>query len=364
MSLTISELEEQRAKILEEIESKAGKISPQNSNGSETPSLSDWLNAAEQVMPEPPKNEMQETVPKTNYSNKLLSDSKPSNKLSFFGVIIMLSLLLTVLGLLYIAYSSFQKEQEKVVESQNQNVEQLKILQEEVDQLKITNANLKKDALPKTTNNAELTSNKEGATSKEAATVVTEKVLDEKLKAYTQTLESKIDHKLELILKQLNQDKDTKDVKDLPGLVNSVLNSKKQLTEKPKSLSSDTITVPTVKEPTLEMNGGIKGPTSPQAPIMATSIDVNWLIAQPKKNFVLQLASVPDQEAAEKLISSKGLKDAKALPQTRNKETNYIVVTGSLEKRADADKLAQNIKSNYGITPWIRNIEDLVKRVQ
>ncbi|GAB6070292.1 hypothetical protein JCM30760_13890 [Thiomicrorhabdus hydrogeniphila] len=361
MSLTISELEEQRAKILEEIESKAGKISPQNSNGSETPSLNDWLTAAEQVMPEPPKNKMQETVPKTNYSNKLLSDSKPSNKLSFFGVIIMLSLLLTVLGLIYIAYSSFQKEQEKVVESQNQNVEQLKILQEEVEQLKITNANLKKEALPKIANGTELTSNKESSLSKTTASVVTEDVLDEKLKAYTQTLESKIDHKLELILKQLNQDKD---VKDLPGLVNSTLNSKKQLTEKSKTLSSDTITVPTVKEPELEMNGEIKGPTSPQAPIIATSADVNWLIAQPKKNFVLQLASVPNQKAAEKLISSKGLKDAKALPQTRNKETNYIVVTGSLEKRAEADKLAQNIKSNYGITPWIRNIEDLVKRVQ
>jgi len=363
MSLTISELEEQRAKILEEIESKAGKISPQNSKGSETPSLNDWLNAAEQVMPEPTTKKVQETVPKTNYSNKLMSDSKPNNKLSFFGVIIMLSLLLTVLGLLYIAYSSFQKEQEKVVESQNQSLEQLKSLQEEVEQLKITNANLKNATLPEGLNSKSNTEEpSSNSTVVEPATVVTEDVLDEKLQNYTKTLESKIDHKLELILKQLNQTKPVNEV--LPGLVNSDSTIKQQVDQSPKAQDSDTITVPTVKEPVLEMNGDIKGPTSPQAPIIATSADVNWLIAQPKNNFVLQLASVPNQKSADKLIENKGLKDAKVLPQTRNKETNYIVVTGSLEKRSEANKLAQDIKANYRITPWIRNIGDLVRRVQ
>lgn len=64
MSLTISELEEQRAKILEEIESKAGKLTSQNTNKNESPSLNDWLNAAEEVMPENPKLSSQQSKQK------------------------------------------------------------------------------------------------------------------------------------------------------------------------------------------------------------------------------------------------------------------------------------------------------------
>ncbi|WP_321323344.1 SPOR domain-containing protein [Thiomicrorhabdus sp.] len=423
MSLTISELEEQRAKILEEIESKAGKLTSQNSNNNESPSLNDWLNAAEEVMPENPKHTSQQPNPKSSYSNKLLTTSTTSNKTSFFGVIIMLSLLLTILGVLYIAYSSFQKEQEKVLASQNQNFEHINelqtdfnslqqsvttggktelfteleskvlALQGEVKELKAiiksmqggtvaisANTDQATDTLVVTNTANEEPKQAGSATmldaenaSKTPSTVpapeksnnlVTEAVLDQKLDAYTQKLETKIDRKLELILQHLNQGKQ---IKNLPGLVSSKSTMADEADMEVSTPTVETVKTPTVKEPTLKLTEQVSVPTSPKlpnAPIANASPDISWLLGQSRQNYILQLASMPTQKAAQKMISSRELNDAKVLPQTRNKSTNYIVVTGSLASRAEADKLAKEIKSKYGINPWIRQVNDLVGRVQ
>ena len=111
MPKTISELEAQRAKILQEIESKAGNIS-NNSAGESNPSLNDWLNAAEEVMPESGNSQSQST----GYSSKLLKTSH-SNTAStpFFSIIILFTLFLTLVGIIYIAYSTINKDLSKVV---------------------------------------------------------------------------------------------------------------------------------------------------------------------------------------------------------------------------------------------------------
>ncbi|MDX1352554.1 MAG: SPOR domain-containing protein [Thiomicrorhabdus sp.] len=399
MSLTISELEEQRAKILEEIESKAGKISSSNPSSEGTPSLNDWLNAAEKVMPEKPQNAHQQATHKTSYSNKLLSNSKANNKTSFFGVVIMLTLFLTILGVLYIAYSSIHKELQNVLVIKDENVEQMKMLQADMKslqqavtsggktelfnelELKVialqTEVNelkgiIAKQSITGETNNQQNSNLAEVSPDvsspvlkliKDASSdkVVTEAVLDQKLKSYTQQLENKIDRKLEKILQHLTSGKASE---NLPGLVTSPDDATQTEQE---TATVETVKTPTVEEPVLKVVNDIVKPQAPQAPaapIVSASSDVTWLLAQPKAHYTLQLASMPSEEAVRKIIESKQLKETKVIPQTRNKATNYILVTGSFATRNEADALAKKIKSQFGISAWIRQVKDLTGRVQ
>ena len=402
MSLTISELEEQRAKILEEIESKAGKISSSNTSNEGTPSLNDWLNAAEKVMPENPKNTAQQSTQKSSYSNKLLSNSKSNNKTSFFGVVIMLSLFLTILGVLYIAYSSIHKELQNVLVIKDENIEQMKLLQADMKSLQqavttggktelFNELELKVIALQAEVNelksivaskplndlNQSLgSSSEENLTEESAVTeempqtsliknasnkVVTEAVLDQKLKSYTEQLENKIDRKLEKILQHLTN---KTGVETLPGLEDS---NGKQATKEIDTPIVETVNTPEVKEPLVKLVDEVvkpEAPAAPDAPIVNISSDVRWLMAQPKAHYILQLASMPTESAVKKIIESNQLKETKILPQTRNKLTNYILVTGSFAARSDADARAKEIKSQYGISVWIRKVKDLTDRVQ
>ncbi|WP_040725046.1 SPOR domain-containing protein [Thiomicrorhabdus sp. Kp2] len=397
MSLTISELEEQRAKILEEIESKAGKISSSNTSNEGTPSLNDWLNAAEKVMPENPKNTVQQSTQKSSYSNKLLSNSKSNNKTSFFGVVIMLSLFLTILGVLYIAYSSIHKELQNVLVIKDENIEQMKLLQADMKSLQqavttggktelFNELELKVIALQAEVNelksiiaskplsdlNQSLNSSSEESTVSEEMSqtsliknvsnkVVTEAVLDQKLKSYTEQLENKIDRKLEKILQHLTN---KAGVETLPGLEDS---NDKQDTKEIDTPVVETVNTPEVKEPLVKLVDEVvkpKAPAAPDAPIVNISSDVRWLMAQPKAHYILQLASMPTESAVKKIIESNQLKETKILPQTRNKLTNYILVTGSFAARSDADARAKEIKSQYGISVWIRKVKDLTGRIQ
>lgn len=142
MSLTISELEEERAKILNEIESKAKKLSTSGSTEDESLSLNDWLTAAEDVMPE--KNQPN---PTPKYSKKMISTSNIQNKTSFFGVVIMLTLFLTILGVIYIAYTSIHKELQNVLAVKEKHIEQMQQLQTDMQALQESVASGGKSAL-------------------------------------------------------------------------------------------------------------------------------------------------------------------------------------------------------------------------
>lgn len=139
-----------------------------------------------------------------------------------------------------------------------------------------------------------------------------------------------------------------------------------------KNLDIETPTVndvdaPEVKEPIVKLVSRVKAPSAPltpDAPVANASEDVKWLISQPKPYYILQLASMPDTASLTKLIDSKKLKGTKIIPQTRNDLTNYVLVTDALANKAEAYKLAKKIKSESGISPWVRKVQDLTKRIQ
>ncbi|MEA3404531.1 MAG: hypothetical protein U9R28_02190, partial [Pseudomonadota bacterium] len=119
MAQTISELEKERAELLKAIENQAQHISTKRSSEDDLDghTLKDWLNAAEEVMPTRPvpgKSKSQDSVSSATTSNPKTASA--NGKASFFGVIILLSLLLTILGVLYIAYNTINKELQEVKE--------------------------------------------------------------------------------------------------------------------------------------------------------------------------------------------------------------------------------------------------------
>lgn len=132
MAQTISEFEKERAGLLKAIESQAQQMSSTRSDNSEEPpehTLNDWLNAAEDVMPSKIKSK---SKPSTAAPNVKISGNTKS---SFFGVIIMLSLLLTILGVIYIAYTSIHNELKEVMTLKQASSADMKTLQESIKKL-------------------------------------------------------------------------------------------------------------------------------------------------------------------------------------------------------------------------------------
>ena len=389
MSLTISELESERAKILEEIENKAQSISSGKSNAGENHSLKDWLKAAEEVMPASEavreKQDMRNSETRSNYTTQVIKPSK--NKASFFGVIIMLSLLLTLLGVLYIAYTSIHKELQSVLESNQLNTDKMNQLQIDMEALqksissggkaelfisledKVFALEAQVLALQAALKNPVTVSNTTAGSdvSMDSSKVVTEAVLDHKLNQ----LEQKIDQKLQTIIDYLSSGKEP--LTDVSSVNNVVLPGTLNDSLEEMTISEPSITEtnsPVITQPLVQLVQTIKTPVSPvtpekvNAPIENYTADVKWLMNEPALHYTLQLASMPEQQSVEAIVRKKSLTDIKIIPQTRNETTNYILITGSFSSRKAADEFAKQYKVEFGISPWVRKVKDITVRVK
>ncbi len=394
MSLTISELEAERAKILEEIENKAQKFSG-DARKPEQASLKSWLNAAEEVMPATKPEKNMKTKAKSNYQSQVFKP--PRNKVPFFAVFIILTLLLTLLGVIYIAYSSLHKELQNVLQAHEKSTVQMKEIQKEMTILQksiatggkvelfvsledkifaleaqVSALKTQVSHLTASPNNAVLHADVEPnpnaaisppiesteKASKREDKLVTESVLDKSLKRYTENLEKRIDQKLEAILSYLSQDKQ----EGGGGISSTSMNTPKE----------PEIKTPVIQQPLVQLVKPIEKPKAPKTaevstpdkPIKHYSADVKWLMNEPKMHYTLQLASMPDADSLKKIIHQHQFKEVKILPQTRNGVTNYVLMTGSYSDKTSANTLAKKIKSETGISPWIRKIKDLTSRIQ
>ncbi|WP_130537360.1 SPOR domain-containing protein [Thiomicrorhabdus indica] len=89
------------------------------------------------------------------------------------------------------------------------------------------------------------------------------------------------------------------------------------------------------------------------------SEDLQWVKSQKASSFTLQLASMKTAKDLQRLVANKGLKDTKILPQVRNGNVNYILLYETIDNREIAKKLADDIKKQTGISPWIRKLQDI-----
>lgn len=382
MAQTISELEKERAELLKAIESQAQHMSSSRPAGVDQKehTLNDWLHAAEEVMPSTPKRPTQQ-------SSAHQSTKKPKgSKASFFGVVIMLSLLLTILGVVYIAYTSIHNELQKVLAVKEDSMKEVKMLKETVAELQksvasggqgqlFTQLQKRVEALE-----AEITTLKaqqltfenkvvQQATSGNVATVLPEKlpsnvvtteVLESKLKEYTQG----IDHKLETILKYLNLS--SADKEEEPASKVSVYTKPEEDVAEPTITEPELPKVKPLDQPVVRLVQKVQKPSTPKpkAPLENYTSDVKWLMENPAFNYTLQLASMNERDSIEKMIEQKGLQGAKIIPLERKGEPYYVLLTGSYASRSEADKAARTYKANFGISPWVRKIKDLTRKLK
>jgi len=231
--------------------------------------------------------------------------------------------------------------------------------------------------------------------------VVTTEILEQKLQEYTAGL----DVKLGALLKHLNvpiskdmamksaaptaaateQTEQAKSADKSDETKETVVDKLAKLAEqrmKPKAepkpiemIKMPEITVPDLPEvdsankPLVRMVKQVapaKAPTEPTAdePVKNYSADVKWLMDEPAFNHTLQLASMQERSSVQKLIDSKNLQGAKIIPQLRNGENYFVVVSGSYDSKSEARKAAAMYKADFNISPWIRKMRDITNRVE
>lgn len=398
MPKTISELEAQRAKILQEIESKAGSLN--TSKTDKTPSLNEWLNAAEEVMPEQ-KTANKASQQEGSYSSKILKTSHSNTASSpFFSIVILLTLFLTLVGVIYIVYSTLNKDISAVSVYKEQSTQQINDLQQGLDSIQksiATGGNgelfsdmekqvaeLKQQVVDLNAKVAELESQLAKQTSQSSQNpvtsietaptpsdeisnkvannqLVTEEILDKKLKLYYTQLEEKLDQKLESLIKLIpNADAEQLDLKTSQNENTQQPQQAEQATEVAEASVSEVVTP---ELPAVADVSSPKVPVVPNLPKIEKSKDEKWLIDQPRKHYILQLASMPTKAQIERVKQKNGLQ-AKIISQTREGVTNFILVSEAFAERAQAQKFSAKIKADKGISPWIRQVEDITRRVK
>ncbi|MDX1348177.1 MAG: SPOR domain-containing protein [Thiomicrorhabdus chilensis] len=414
MAQTISELEKERAELLKAIESQAQQMSSTRSADAtqqNAHSLSDWLNAAEEVMPSTsnPSNQNPSGNKETNLKSKPVT-----NKSSFFGVIILLTLLLTILGVLYIAYTTINKELQEVIAVKENGMAETERLQKSMDELqqslatggkpeaftalekrvmdleaqlsaiqqqqqallaRLESAPVSAVELSRVDGAASVDSAATSASPVQSGKVVTEAVLEEKLKTYTSQLEKRIDQKLEMILERLSQSGN--EVKSIDStLKDEVLIEKPQdqkggaiqaqQVAQPVEPIAPKVSTPLVKQPIVKLVEEIAKPEAVELEtqsLKAYSPDEKWLQQQPEQHYVLQLASMSDKQALLSMVKQKALSDTRIVEQVRNESRRYVLLTGSYASRADANNRAKAVKAEYGISAWVRKFKDLTSKL-
>lgn len=404
MAQTMSEFEKERAELLKAIESQAQQMSGKKTDEPVEHTLNDWLNAAEEVMPSQPKPRQPNKRPAPRTSTPASpppTKNTKASKASFFGVIIMLTLLLTILGVLFIAYTSINKELKKVMESSEASMKEFKSLktsvaeleksiasggqgqlfdklQAKVDQLEQEIETLKTQQqsvasqVTSTQDSTTPSNASESVTENTAGNWVTEQQLDQKLNDATQ----KINQKLELILKHLaaetpnakqsnvTPEKAPEDIKPQPkvAIQPAAEEMEKPVIQVPEKPKTNVAQQPVIK---LVVPAKVaEKPEVPNTPLQNYSPEVVWLMQEPALNFTLQLASMPERYSVQKIKDQKQLSNAKIIPQDRNGQTQYILISGSFASRAEADKMARSYQSRLKISPWVRKIKDLTAKVK
>ncbi|MFA6698841.1 MAG: SPOR domain-containing protein [Thiomicrospira sp.] len=361
MAQTISELEKERAKLLEAIEAQASQISTHRSNGANEARphrLNDWLNAAEQVLPEGNKPMAASPVNKkaTREPTRPVSASQARTKASFFGVIIMLSLLLTILGVIYIAYTSIQKDLRQVLAAHNQTLEDLSALQADLQALAKT-VEEGGDSEAFSAINTRLTQFEQelsGIKQLQSTPSSAGGVSANALQAISQKMERQMDARVQSLLQQIQR-----------AGIN--VNTPTQTVAPVDSVAAVELVEMEVAEPVAPAAPRVEQKVvrlvQPAAQTSATnknvSPDVAWLNAQNEQSYTLQLASMTDAAALEKLKRDKNLLDAKIVPQYRDGKVNYVLVRGSYAERTQANQASLSVKETTGISPWIRRVKDL-----
>ena len=102
-------------------------------------------------------------------------------------------------------------------------------------------------------------------------------------------------------------------------------------------------------------------PAAPEQPVSTgsgnSSNDRAWILAQNGNHFTLQLATFSSYQAAQKFIADYRIAGAVTVATVgKDKKDLFVVLKGSFENRAEADKLKQQYQK---LKPWVRQFKDI-----
>ncbi|SFR49917.1 SPOR domain-containing protein [Thiomicrospira sp. ALE5] len=431
MSKSISQLaEEERARLLEAIETQANRISTKRDPDHTEVSLSDWLNAAEKVIPqsnesikpgakvyqasqqettvannktEPTWDELFDQQPKmhtrvatdptpsatkaTSKKPRLARSNSVKNSIKnpaktgpYFGVVVMLGLLLAMTGILYLAYLIINEEFERfetILVEQEAQILQLEtqlmdtqMLLEDHEDAPIVISLMERLAVLEASQPILGQPLPESAVSQEQldALATAQQRLQQQLE---QALATPTPHSPPDLIAQLDQ-QIIKRIQELSQQSPQHTNGLPELAE---------IEISAPKAPTMPTEPVIAEVTLTEEPAKTTEVadvttaplhsprimdDIRWIEQQAGSDFVIQLAAMVQAERLEQIIRQHNLTQSQTriLPQVRNGQTRYILIMGSYDQRRQAVEKADLIKDQTGITPWVRRVNDINSAVR
>ncbi len=354
MAQTVKQLEKERAELLKAIGSQAQQNSSVDNSGH---SLSDWLNAAEDVMPSnqsPKRRGKPRNAPKTIKITKQSTTKTKSS--SIFTIIIVISLLLTIIGIIYISYISTNNEIRQVKQTQETSSSDIEELKSTVVEIEPKIKDLEK-GIKQLKNNSPI-----AATGINNEELMNSKPVTTSLKGVEKQIHQ-LDYKLEQILLAL--------VNRNPTITKTPVNLKKstvkvKITE-PTIIEPIAPKIKPIKQPVVRLLKRISTPkkvTAPKAPIADYTLDIKWLMDQPAFNYTLQLANMSGKAAAQKFINNKSLSGSHVVGVQKAGKTNYIILTGSYPTKKAANQARREYKANFGISAWVRKIKDISSKVK
>jgi septal ring-binding cell division protein DamX len=329
--------DDDRNRLLEAIEQQAKSLSM--ARGSDQHRLSDWLNAAEEVMPEVKKPAVKQMSLASNTETQ-------SNTTQIIGLILTGTLLLSIAiggALVYMQLTQQINTLEKEAKLALARIGDLEKAQQESDK-KLTNLNsVKHNDIGSDNNDSDKAYHSPSSVDSNTSTQQLESLLDSRFKQLIDAIDNRL---------QSN--------KSTPQNIN--YNNIAQ----PSGATIPTTNNPTISAPAISI------PTQPQiaeVKLMPSSSDMNtstdpqsaWLQSLPSDHLVLQLGSSTKAND----LSQQGTKIRKnpemahVISVKANGSTRYILVYGGFATREEAKQSADEIKSALGITPWVRRAADV-----
>ena len=321
--------DDDRHRILEAIEEQAKNMSM--ARGANQHRLSDWLNAAEEVMPEVKKPTVKPMSMTTGEGRSTAS--------TLMTVLVTGTLLLTLAGAA--GFGFYQLNQQ--VQSVSAENAALK------DKLASLETSLKEVAelAQKTSVKAEPITDANGAVRVDAAVVPPTSVVAQN------SVENLLDARFKQLIELLDQ---------------------RMRVQAPAPLQP----VPPINAGPTTANQPLQAPivVEPTAPVIApmtlgsTTTSLNsdkethpnqWLFDLPKDALVIQLGSSVKADAFGEMLKKIRQQPelARVLPVTANGSTRYVLTYGGFTSRDEARKASDRLKQELGVSPWIRKAVDV-----
>jgi DamX protein len=326
--------DDDRSRLLEAIEQQAKSLSM--ARGSEQHRLSDWLNAAEEVMPEIKKPAVKQMSLASNAEAK-------SNTAQIMSLLVAGTLLLSMAGGGGFAYMQLTQQinlLEKEAKSAHFRLSDLeKALQESEQKIAL----LTKVSANEGVLNSGQEENKATA--------------DNSSKSSMQQLETLLDTRFKQLIDALDnrsQSNKTAINNTQPAMVQSTIPAT-------PTINTPAIATPSINTPAVPQIVEVKLASATTDGNATGDAHQDWLKALPTEYLVLQLGS--STKATD--LSQQGAKIRKnpemahVISVKANGSTRYILVYGGFATREEAKQSADDIKNELGITPWVRRAGDV-----